>query len=84
MFLYDISAFILYFIFYFFFELGLFLKKFFIMTSPHYYDVTHFLTNPNENCTAYVKLKIRHFVLENFFIFQIFIEKIMIYYKNHV
>ena len=27
------------------------------MTSPCYYDVTHFLTDPNENCTAYVKLE---------------------------
>ena len=30
-----------------------------IMTSPRYYDVTHFLTDLNENCTAYVKLKIK-------------------------
>ena len=46
MFLYDISIFMLYLIFYFSF----------IMTSPRYYDVTHFLTDPNENCTSYVKL----------------------------
>ena len=31
------------------------------MTSPRYYDVTHFLTDPNENWTAYVKLEIRQF-----------------------
>ena len=40
------------------------------MTSPSYYDVTHFLTDPNENSTAYVKLEIKkHFVLEIFFLF---------------
>ena len=55
------------------------------MTSPLYYDVTHFLTDLNENCTAYVKLKNkRHFVCENVLIFGIFIEKITINYENHV
>ena len=57
------------------------------MTSPRYYDVTHFLTDPNESyCLAYVKLDRykRHFVRENFLIFGIFIEKITIYYENHV
>ena len=58
--------------------------KFSIMTLPRYYDVTHLLTDPNENCTAYVKLKIRHFVRENFLIFGIFLEKITIHYENHV
>ena len=53
------------------------------MTSPRYYDVTHFLTDPNENCTAYVKLE-RNFVHVNFLIFGIFIEKHTIYYENHV
>ena len=57
--------------------------KFSIMTSPHYYDVTHFLTDPDENCTAYVKLEIKHFVPENLLVFGIFIEKITIYYENH-
>ena len=52
--------------------------------SPSYYDVTHFSTDLNENCRAYVKLKIRHFVCKNFLIFGIFIEKIMINYENHV
>ena len=36
-----------------------FSMKFSIMTSPRYYDVTHFLTNHNENCTVYVKLEIK-------------------------
>ena len=36
-----------------------FSMPFSIMTSPRYYDVTHFLTDLNENCTAYVKLKIK-------------------------
>ena len=61
-----------------------FSMKFSIMTSPRYYDVTHFLTDPNEICTAYVKLETRYFVRENFLIFRIFIEKIMINYENLV
>ena len=56
MFLYDISAFMLHFIF----PVNLvFSIPFSIMTSPHYYDVTHFLTDLHENCTAYVKLEIK-------------------------
>ena len=58
--------------------------NFVIMTSARYYDVTHFLTDPNENCSAYVKLEIRYFVRENVLIFGLFIEKITIYYGNHV
>ena len=59
------------------------------MTSPppRYYNVTHFLSKPDErieSCTAYIKLEIRHFVRENFLIFGIFIEKIKIYYENHI
>ena len=49
-----------------------------IMKSPRYYDVTHFLTDPNEICTAYVKLEIKkHFVHNSCLIFGIFTEKIM-------
>ena len=48
-------------------------------------DVTLFLTDLNENYTAYVKLEIKDiFVHENFLIFRIFIEKITICYENHV
>ena len=36
----------------------------YVMTSPRYYDVTHFLTNLNENSTAYVKLKIKDILLQ--------------------
>ena len=62
-----------------------FFMPFSIMTSPCYYDVTHFLIYLNENCTAYVKLKIKYILFERiFFIFGIFIEKIMINYENHV
>ena len=62
-----------------------FSMPFSIMTSPSYHDVTHFSTDLNENCRAYVKLKKkRHFVWKNFLIFGIFIEKIMINYENHV
>ena len=54
-----------------------------IMTSQRYYDVTHFLTDPNEICTAYVQLEIKDdFVDENFLIFGIFIEKVTICYKK--
>ena len=42
-----------------------------------------FLTDPNENCTVYVKLK-RKDILFNFSIFGIFIEKIKTNYDNHV
>ena len=59
----------------------LFSIKFSIMTSPRYYDVTHFLTDPNENCTAYAKLE-RNFVHVNFLISGIFIEKRTIYYEK--
>ena len=56
-----------------------------LMTSPRYYDVTHFLTDLNENCTAYVKLKIKDILFVRIFlIFGIFIEKITINYENHV
>ena len=62
-----------------------FSMKFVIMASPRYYDVAHFLTDTNEICTAYVKLEIKDILfMLIFFIFGIFIEKIKIYYENHV
>ena len=67
MFLYDISAFMLHFKFYFSYEVGRFLCPFFIMTSQSYYDVTLFLTDLNENCTAYVKLKIKNILFMRIF-----------------
>ena len=85
MFLYDISAFMRHSIFYFSMNLVIFYAPFSIMTSPRYHDVTHFLTDPNEICTIYVKLKIKDILfVRNFLIFGIFIEKIMIYYKNYI
>ena len=61
------SCFILYFIF----PMNLaFSMNFVIMTSPRYYDVTHFLTDADEICIAYVEIgNKRHFVHENFLIF---------------
>ena len=59
MFLYDISAFMLYF----------FSMKFSIMTAPRYYDVTPYLTDPNENCTAYIKLEINDILFVRIFVF---------------
>ena len=58
--------------------------SFSIITSPSYYNVTHFLTDLNEIRSVYIKLKIKHFVPEKFLILRIFIEKITIYYENHV
>ena len=56
-----------------------------IMMTPHYHDVTHFSTDPNENCTEYVELKIKDILfMRIFLIFGIFIEQITIYYENHV
>ena len=52
------SCFILYFKFIFPMNLASSMN-FVIMTSLRYYDVTHFLTDPDENLTAYVKLEIK-------------------------
>ena len=52
-----------------------------IMTSPRYYDVTHFLTDLDENFTEYVKLKIKDILFIEFLIFGMFIEKITINYE---
>ena len=52
----------------FFFKPGLFFQTM-VFLNPD--DVTHFFTDPDENCTAYV-YKIRnkrHFVHENYLIF---------------
>ena len=43
--------------------------KFSIMTSPHYYDVTPFSTDSNENGTAYVKLNSKIFLFVDLFWF---------------
>ena len=40
-----------------------------IMTSPRYYDVTHFLTDPNEICTAYIKFEIKGILFTRVFRF---------------
>ena len=66
MFLSDVSVFMLYFIFYFFYELRL---KLSIMMSPRYYDVTHLFTDPNENCSVYVKLEIEDILFVRIFLF---------------
>ena len=86
MFLYDISASgsMFHFNIVFFLWTWSFSMPFSTMASPRYYDIAHFLNDLNENGTAYVKLKIRHFVRENFLIFKIFIDKITINYKIHV
>ena len=55
--IFQLSCFILYFIFS--TNLVVFYGVFYVMTSPRYYDVTHFLTDPNDICTAYVKLEMK-------------------------
>ena len=42
----------------------------FVMTSIRYYEISHFLTDSNEICTAHAKLVIRHSVREHFFFFR--------------
>ena len=44
-----------------------FSMKFFILTSPRYNDVTHFLTDFDENRTAYVKLNFKIFLFVELF-----------------
>ena len=39
------------------------------MTSLRYYKVTYFLTDPNEICTAYVKLEIKDILFMRVFLF---------------
>ena len=46
-----------------------FSMKFSIMMSPSYYDVTHFLTDPDEICTAYIKLEIKDILFVRIFWF---------------
>ena len=58
------------FILYFTFPMNLVVSMpFSIMTLGRYYDVTHFLTDLNENCTAYVKLKIKDILFVRIFWF---------------
>ena len=53
-----------------FFSMNLvFFMKFSIMTSPRYYDVTHFLKDPDENCTAHIKLEIKDILFMRMFWF---------------
>ena len=66
MLLYDISAFMLH--LYFIFSINLVVSMpFSIITSPRYYDVTHFSTERNEICTAYVKLEIKDILFMRIF-----------------
>ena len=55
MLLYDISAFMVYFIFYFFYKLDRFLLNFLIMKSPRHVTLRILFTDPDKICTAYVK-----------------------------
>ena len=60
--------------------------KFSIMTSPRNYDVTYFflpILMKIAQQKYYVKLEIKGILFVIFF-FAICIEKIMIYYENHV
>ena len=55
--------------FYFFYETWLFSMLFSMMTSNRYYAVTHFLTDPNEIRTVYVKLEIKDILFIRLFWF---------------
>ena len=83
MFLYDISAIMLYFILYFFYELVFFYEIFYkdVITLQWRHS---FLTDPNKLHSMCKIRNERHFIRENFLIFGIFIEKVTIYYENHV
>ena len=57
-----------------------------IMTSPRYYDVTHFSTDPNEICTVYIcKIENKTFCSWEFFDFlDILLKKLRFINKNHL
>ena len=84
MFLYDISASMLHFIFYFSYEFGRFYALFYndvrtLLWRHSFFDRSQWKLH--SICKIENK---RHFVCENILIFGIFIEKITINYENHV
>ena len=85
MFLYDISAFMLYFIFYFSCKLARLLWNFLLWRHPVTITSLNFLTDSNENCTAYVKLnsKIILFV-ELFWFSEYLLRKLQLLRKSHL
>ena len=79
MLLYDISAFMFYFIFYFFYKLDRFSMKIFYNDATASRDVTYLFTDPGKICTAFVKLNSKHILfMRIFFIFDLFFEIITI------
>ena len=66
MFLYDISAFMLNFIFYFSINSVVFYEIFYNDVNM-FLDVTHYLTDSNENCTVYVKFNSKIFLFMELF-----------------
>ena len=81
--LYNISSFMLYFIFLFFYELGSFSMNLVIRTWPRYYIWNHVsLDRSWWNLPSICKIELQaHFGCEHFFLFSIFFEKITIYHK---
>ena len=61
MLLYDISALMVYFIFYFFYKLEIVFYEIF------YNDVTYLFADPNNICTPYVKLNSKHILFMRIF-----------------
>ena len=59
-----------------------FSMKFSIMTSQRYCDVTHFLTDSNENCTAYVKLNSKIFLWSELFWFSEYLLRKLRFFKK--
>ena len=70
MLLYDISAFMFYFIFYFFYKLNVLYEIFYNDVNASR-DVTYLFTDPDKICTAYVKLNSKHILFLRIFWFPI-------------
>ena len=67
MFLYDNSAFMLYFIYFFFINSIVFYKISYNDVMWRNYDFTYLFTDPDEICTAYVKLNSKHILFVRIF-----------------
>ena len=67
MLLYDISAFMVYFIFYFFSINSIVFYEIFYNDVTASRDVTYLFPDPDEICTAYVKLNFKHILFKRIF-----------------
>ena len=74
MLLYDISAFMFYIIFYFFYKLIVFYEIFYNDVTASR-DVTYLFTDPDKIFTAYVKLNSNHILFVRIFWFSIYFSR---------